>query len=108
MLDAGMDLRDVQIAARHADPRTTMSYDRARKNLDRRPNYILAAYSLWHLTCRASGAARAGETSGIADVRAIALHCPEGPLKSRPNNDEFQQSSRSSVTSTFRANLEAS
>jgi integrase/recombinase XerD len=27
MLDAGADLRDVQIAARHADPRTTMRYD---------------------------------------------------------------------------------
>ena len=44
MLDAGVDLRDVQIAARHSDPRTTMRYDRARKNLDRHPNYILAAY----------------------------------------------------------------
>ncbi len=44
MLDADVDLRDVQIAARHADPRTTMRYDRARKNLDRHPNYILAAY----------------------------------------------------------------
>lgn len=44
MLDAGVDLRDVQIAARHADQRTTMRYDRARKNLDRHPNYILAAY----------------------------------------------------------------
>ena len=44
MLDAGVDLRDVQIAARHADPRTTMRYDRTRKNLDRHPNYILAAY----------------------------------------------------------------
>ena len=40
----GVDLRDVQIAARHADPRTTMRYDRTRKNLDRHPNYILAAY----------------------------------------------------------------
>ena len=29
------------VAARHADPRTTMRYDRARKNLDRHPNYIL-------------------------------------------------------------------
>ena len=43
-LDAGVDLRDVQIAARHADPRTTMRYDRARQNLDRHPNYILAAF----------------------------------------------------------------
>jgi site-specific recombinase XerD len=44
MLDAGVDLRDAQIAARHADPPTTMRYDRARKNLDRHPDYILAAY----------------------------------------------------------------
>jgi integrase/recombinase XerD len=39
-----VDVRDVQVAARHADPRTTMRYDRARKNLDRHPNYIPAAY----------------------------------------------------------------
>jgi site-specific recombinase XerD len=44
MLDAGVELRDVQIAARHADPRTTMRYDRARTNPGRYPNYILAAY----------------------------------------------------------------
>ena len=31
--DAGVDLRDVQIAARYADPRTTMRYDGARKTL---------------------------------------------------------------------------
>jgi site-specific recombinase XerD len=29
-LDAGVPLRDVQEAASHADPRTTMRYDRAR------------------------------------------------------------------------------
>jgi integrase/recombinase XerD len=44
MHDAGVSLRDVPIAARHADPKTTMRYDRARTNLDRHPNYILAAY----------------------------------------------------------------
>ena len=42
--DAGVPLRDVQEAASHADPRTTMRYDRARNNLDRHPNYILAAF----------------------------------------------------------------
>ena len=30
MLDAGVDLRDVHIAARHTDPRTTMRYDNYR------------------------------------------------------------------------------
>jgi integrase/recombinase XerD len=44
MLDAGVDSRDVQIAARHADPRTTMRHTGPRQNLDRHPNYILAAY----------------------------------------------------------------
>jgi integrase len=43
-LDAGLALRDVQIAARHADPRTTTRYDRARGNLDRHANYIVAAF----------------------------------------------------------------
>jgi site-specific recombinase XerD len=40
-LDAGVPLRDVQIAARHA--RTTTRYDRARNNLDRHASYIVAA-----------------------------------------------------------------
>lgn len=42
MLDAGVDQRDVQIAARHADPHTTSRDDPARKNLDRHPDQILA------------------------------------------------------------------
>jgi integrase/recombinase XerD len=43
-LDAGVSLRDVQEAASHADPRTTMRYDRARGSLDRHATYIVAAY----------------------------------------------------------------
>jgi integrase/recombinase XerD len=43
-LDAGAPLRDVQEAASHADPRTTMRYDRARGSLDRHATYIVAAY----------------------------------------------------------------
>ena len=43
-LDAGVPLRDVQEAASHGDPRTTMRYDRARTSLDRHATYIVAAY----------------------------------------------------------------
>ena len=43
-LDAGVPLRDVQEAASHADPRTTMRYDRGRVSLDRHATYIVAAY----------------------------------------------------------------
>jgi len=43
-LDAGVPLRDAQILARHADPRTTEHYDRARGNLDRHAVHFLIAY----------------------------------------------------------------
>jgi integrase/recombinase XerD len=43
-LDAGVPLRDVQIAARHADPRTTIVYDRRRENFDRHAAYVVVAY----------------------------------------------------------------
>jgi integrase/recombinase XerD len=43
-LDAGVSLRDVQEAASHADPRTTIRYDRARASLDRHATYVVAAY----------------------------------------------------------------
>ncbi len=43
-LDAGVPLRDVQIAARHSDPRTTTRYDRARHNLDRHASYVVTAF----------------------------------------------------------------
>ncbi|MCX6399270.1 MAG: tyrosine-type recombinase/integrase [Propionibacteriales bacterium] len=43
-LDAGVPLRDARILARHADPRTTEHYDRARGNLDRHGAHFLTAY----------------------------------------------------------------
>ena len=43
-LDAGVPLRDVQEAASHADPRTTIRYDRARASLDRHATYIVATH----------------------------------------------------------------
>ena len=43
-LDAGVPLRDVKIAARHADPRTTTIYDRRRQNFDRHAAYVVVAF----------------------------------------------------------------
>lgn len=43
-LDAGAQLRDVQAMAGHADPKTTLRYDRARGNLDRSPAYLIAQH----------------------------------------------------------------
>ena len=39
-----LEMRDVQDAAGHADPRTTRRYDRARGNLDRSPSYDVARH----------------------------------------------------------------
>lgn len=43
-LVAGIGIRDMQYAMRHADPRTTMRYDMARANLDRHAAHAVAAY----------------------------------------------------------------
>jgi integrase len=43
-LDAGVPLRDVQIAARHADPRTTTIYDRRREDFERHAAYVVVAF----------------------------------------------------------------
>ncbi len=43
-LDAGVPLRDVQVAARHADPRTTTAYDRRRQNFDKHAAYVVVAF----------------------------------------------------------------
>ena len=43
-LDAGVPLREVQIAARHADPRTTTVYDRRRQDLDKHAAYVVVAF----------------------------------------------------------------
>ena len=43
-LDAGVPLRDVQEAASHADPHTTLRYDRARVSLDRHATYLVSTF----------------------------------------------------------------
>jgi site-specific recombinase XerD len=62
MLDAGVDLRDVQIAASHADPRTTMRYDRAQEP---RPPPEL----------RPGGLHGVGHLGGSAIARSAAVEC---------------------------------
>ncbi len=44
-LDAGVSLRDAQVLAHHATPRTTEHYDRGRGNLDRPGVHFLTAYA---------------------------------------------------------------
>ena len=43
-LDAGVPLREVQLAARHADPRTTTVYDRRRTNFDKHAAYVVVSF----------------------------------------------------------------
>jgi integrase len=43
-LAAGVPLREVQLAARHSDPRTTTVYDRRRLDFDRHAAYVVAAF----------------------------------------------------------------
>ena len=43
-LDAGVPLCDVHEAASHADPRTTMRYDRARRSLDRHATCVVSTF----------------------------------------------------------------
>jgi len=41
---ATIPLRDVQEAASHSDPRTTMRYDRGRGSLDRHATHIISTF----------------------------------------------------------------
>jgi hypothetical protein len=43
-LDAGVPLREVQVAAGYADPRTATIYDRRRPNFDRHAAYVEVAF----------------------------------------------------------------
>jgi hypothetical protein len=61
MLDAGVDLRDTQIAARHADPRTTMRYEPA-------PTSTATPTTSWPPTCH-----RAHNVHGTAELRMLRM-----------------------------------
>jgi len=80
--DAGALPRDVQEAASHADPRTTMRYDRARASLDRHAAYIVAAY-VAGTARQALGKPRSFRIHGAAEVPGKATrreqHKPHEP-----------------------------
>jgi integrase/recombinase XerD len=87
-LDAGVVLRDVKEAASHADPRTTMRYDRARRSLDRHATYVVAAFvaeppvasERYQSVARLGGHSGRRPRSGIrssatrSDIRRILVH----------------------------------
>jgi integrase/recombinase XerD len=74
MLDAGVDLRDVQIAARHADPRTTMRYARESPPEPGPPPELhpRRLHGLQHLTESRLPCCKLRKTPGIADARMAA------------------------------------
>lgn len=69
-LDAGVPLRDVQLAARHADPRTTTIYDRRRENFDRHAAYVVVAFVAGRMSRRSTGR-RSDEQERAAGSRRV-------------------------------------
>ena len=41
---ANVDVRDIQTAVGHADPRTTMRYDQTKQRLDAHPTYTVTTH----------------------------------------------------------------
>jgi hypothetical protein len=87
-LDAGVPLRDVQEAASHADPRTTMRYDRARGSLDRHATYIVAAYvaGAARSLARAWGLFHLAATAARWKLTAIIGHGPQSQREREPRS----------------------
>jgi integrase len=59
MVDAGISLRDVQFAARHADPRTTVRHDRSGKTSTDIPTRTRRLPGIGHVAGLAPGTADA-------------------------------------------------
>jgi integrase/recombinase XerD len=85
-LDAGVPLRDAQILARHADPRTTEHYDRARGNLDRHGVHFLTAYVAGVRPARPWPAARHVPVRPTEVAGSPPARRPSGPSRSRGRN----------------------
>jgi integrase len=85
-LDARVPLRDVQEAASHADPRTTMRYDRARVSLQPRlkgasPNTVNRRLHAFGIPVRAQG--RSEVTAAPSSCRTTSS--PRSTSRTRPD-----------------------
>jgi len=94
-LDAGVPLRDVQEAASHADPRTTIRYDRARGSLDRHATYVVAAYIAGAARRTTRGrpmttAARRSRTATTTRTRTAVLPLRALPLAPGPRRGDLE------------------
>jgi len=86
MLDAGADLRDVQIAARHADPRTTMRSAKAGPQQPRPPTRTTSWPPTWRPAldpaCVSRGSCRGRRPTlriaGVAHPHTYSLACMSG------------------------------
>jgi hypothetical protein len=72
MLDAGDDPSDAQIAARHADPRTTMRYNRTRRGLSR---WDGVAAGLAERTGLRASLSEAMDGTGLAVAATTLVRC---------------------------------
>jgi hypothetical protein len=76
-IDADVPLREVQVAARHADPRTTNVYDRRRQDFDRHAAYVVVSFV-------AGGWPRANLIPRLS-AATNRLSLPTIPVRGRPN-----------------------
>jgi Phage integrase family len=74
-LDAGVPLRNVQEAASHADPRTTMRYDRGRQSVDRHATYIVATFARRFQTSRPDPEVGRRNPSALGHQIGESLRC---------------------------------
>ena len=92
-LDAGVPLRDVQEATSHADPRTTMRYDRG-PTQPRPPRHLHRVHV--HRRSNQTGLSITHRTGSTRRRRALSEVCGLANSSSTPEHDHNQDSPMSS------------
>jgi integrase len=86
-LDAGVPLRDAQILARPANPRSTEHYDRARGNLDRHGVHFLTALRRRRLASRGESRESTKQMAGASTPPRVTWQAGRGSRSSRQPSD---------------------